>query len=58
MSLREKLEKAMMAVTFAESGQYDTALKIMKEEEVDQKVRRKVVKPRLRKEIRARVMKK
>lgn len=58
MSLREKLEKAMMAVTFAESGQHDTALKIMKEEEVDQKVRRKVVKPRLRKEIRARVMKK
>ncbi len=58
MSLREKLEKVMMAVTFAESGQHDTALKIMEEEKVDRKVRRKVVRRRPRKEMQARVVKK
>jgi len=58
MSLKEKLEKVMMAVTFAESGQHDTALKIMAEEKVDRKVQRKVVRPRPRKEMRARAVKK
>lgn len=31
--LTNKLEKIMMAITFAEAGEHDTARKIMKEEE-------------------------
>ncbi len=31
--LSEKLEKMMMAVTFAEAGEHETAREIMKEEE-------------------------
>ena len=31
--LAKKLEKMMMAITFAEAGEHDTARKIMEEEE-------------------------
>lgn len=32
MSIREKLEKMMMAITFAEAGQHDSAREFLREE--------------------------
>jgi len=32
MSIREKLERIMMAITFAEAGQSETARELLKEE--------------------------
>ncbi len=37
--LSEKLEKLMMAVTFAESGEHETAREIMKEDEEPDRIR-------------------
>jgi hypothetical protein len=37
--LSEKLEKAMMAVTFAEAGEHETAREIMKEDEKTDRIR-------------------
>ncbi len=38
--LSEKLEKMMMAITFAEAGEHETARQIMKENEKIDRVRR------------------
>ena len=32
MSIREKLERIMMAITFAEAGEHETARKLMKKQ--------------------------
>jgi hypothetical protein len=37
--LSEKLEKLMMAVTFAEAGEHETAREIMREEEKTGRIR-------------------
>jgi lipopolysaccharide biosynthesis protein len=43
MSIRERFEKVMMAATFAEAGEHDTALEIMGEEKRARKQERKAV---------------
>ena len=32
MSIREKIERIMVAITFAEAGQHETARKVLKEQ--------------------------
>jgi hypothetical protein len=51
MSIREKLERIMMAITFAESGEHDTAREFLREEKRARKSKR--VRRRPRPELRA-----
>lgn len=51
--LTEKLEKLFTAAAFAESGEYETAREILREEDRLQKVDRVSPTTRIRKELRA-----
>ena len=53
MRIREKLERIMMAVSFAEAGEHDTARQILNEGKRPRKSKRPTVRPRPRKELRA-----
>ena len=46
MSIREKLERIMMAITFAESGEHDTAREFLREEKRARKSKRVRQRPR------------
>ncbi|UCG11186.1 MAG: hypothetical protein JSU72_11560 [Deltaproteobacteria bacterium] len=46
MSIREKLERIMMAITFAEAGEQDTARELMREEKRLLKSKRASRRPR------------
>ena len=46
MSIREKLEKMMMAITFAESGEHDSAREFLREEKRARKSKRASRRPR------------
>jgi hypothetical protein len=51
MSIREKLERIMMAITFAEAGEHDKAREFLREEKRPRKSKR--VRRRPRPELRA-----
>jgi hypothetical protein len=51
MSIREKLERIMMAITFAEAGEHDKAREFLREEKRPRKSKR--VSRRRRPELRA-----
>lgn len=51
MSIREKLERIMMAITFAEAGEHDKAREFLREEKRPRKSKR--VRRRRRPELRA-----
>jgi hypothetical protein len=53
MSIREKFDRTMMAVSFAEAGEHDTALEIMGEQKRLRKEKRVTPRPRARVELRA-----
>ncbi|MBW1980364.1 MAG: hypothetical protein JRJ12_04030 [Deltaproteobacteria bacterium] len=53
MSLREKIERVMMAVSFAEAGDHDTARQLLKEKKRIRKHKRPSQRPRQRMELRA-----
>ncbi|MGD8253609.1 MAG: hypothetical protein PVJ11_09030 [Syntrophobacterales bacterium] len=46
MSIREKLEKMMMAITFAEAGEHDSAREFLREEKRARKSKRASRRPR------------
>jgi hypothetical protein len=46
MSLRKRIEKIMMAITFAEAGEQETAREIMREESRPRKGKRVTRRPR------------
>ena len=46
MGIREKLERIMMAITFAEAGEHDTAREVMREEKRLRKSKRVSRRPR------------
>jgi hypothetical protein len=46
MGIREKLEKIMMAITFAEAGEHDTAREFLREEKRPRKQKRPRQRPR------------
>ena len=48
MGIREKLEKIMMAITFAEAGEHDTAREFLREEKRPRKQKRPRQRPRPR----------
>ena len=52
MSIREKLERIMLAITFAEAGEHDSAREFLKEEKRQHKSKR-VSSRRPRPELRA-----
>lgn len=53
MGIREKLERLMLAVTFAEAGEHDTAREFLKEEERPRKRKRPERRKEDRKQMRA-----
>lgn len=53
MSLRETLERMMVAVTFAEANQHETAREVLREREQPRKSKRPSGRPRPRQELRA-----
>lgn len=53
MSVWEKLERIMMAITFAEAGEHDTAREILGKEKRLRKQERLTPRPRPRQELRA-----
>ena len=46
MSIREKLEKMMMAITFAEAGEHDSAREFLREKKRVRKSKRASRRPR------------
>jgi Na+/phosphate symporter len=46
MGIREKIERIMMAITFAEAGEHDTARKFMRDEKRVRKSKRASRRPR------------
>lgn len=46
MSIRKKLDKIMMAITFAEAGEHDTAREFLREEKRARKSKRASRRPR------------
>jgi len=53
MSIREKIERMMMAISFAEAGEHETAREILKEQRRARRSKRTTVRPRPRKQLRA-----
>jgi hypothetical protein len=48
MGFREKIERIMMAITFAEAGEHDTAREMMRDSKQPRKRERKDQRPRPR----------
>lgn len=51
MGIREKLEKIMMAISFSEANDHETARKILREEERPRRSKRPSSRPRPRNEL-------
>ncbi|UCF00586.1 MAG: hypothetical protein JSV14_09165 [Deltaproteobacteria bacterium] len=52
MELRKKSERVMLAITFAEAGEHETAREFLREGKVLRKRVRQSPRPRLRKQLR------
>jgi len=53
MSIRERIEQIMMAITFAEAGEHETARRLLREQKRMQKTQRPTPRSRPRASLRA-----